>query len=347
MNNRPALKSLLVSVCLLVPGARGWSQGTGELLWPNVQPGQSGDSLNFRPTLLSYPANAPTANGSAVVICPGGGYVNLAWEKEGEEVAKKMNTYGISAFVVKYRRAPGFKYPIPIDDGKRAMRIIRSRAKQLKIDTNRIGIMGFSAGGHLASTITTHFDHGNKLSTDSIERMSCKPAFSILMYPVITFTLPYTHTGSRDNLLGIPAPDTLVKLLSNEKHVNASTPPTFLVHTKDDGTVKWQNSQMFYDSCLKAKVRSKFILYPTGPHGFGLADGNKSTSIPALAGWPDSLAKWLDESGFFKPAPSVVLQNIKKKGLRRNTEVSRGRLFVPGILPISQPRDFSGKISPQ
>lgn len=328
MSNKPISAAAIALAAMFFTG-EPQAQGTGELLWPDGKAGQSDDSLNFRPTLLSYPISGTKANGSAVVICPGGGYLGLAWEKEGEEVARKMNTFGMSAFVVKYRRAPGFKYPDPIDDGKRAMRMVRSRAKRLGLDTNRIGIMGFSAGGHLASTVSTHFDAGNKASPDSIERYACKPAFSLLIYPVITMETRYTHGGSRNNLLGNPAPAELVQLLSNEKQVKTSTPPAFLVHTRDDAAVPWQNSQMYHDSCLKAGVKSKLIIYPTGPHGFGLADGVKSPSLPALAGWPDSCAKWLEGLGFFKPTPSRTF-------FRGQAQVSK-KLAVIGFVYPGKP----------
>lgn len=323
------------------------AQGTGELLWSDVAPGRSGDSANFRPTLLSYPASGANANGAAVLICPGGGYGSLAYEKEGINVAKKMNTYGLSAFVVKYRHAPGFKHPIPSDDAKRAMRIIRSRAKALKIDTNRIGIMGFSAGGHLASTVAAHYDLGLPNGKDSIDRQSCKPAFAILVYAVITMLDPYTHVGSRNNLIGNPAPANLVQLLSNEKHIRADSPPTFLMHSRTDGTVRYQNSQMYYDSCLKAKVAAKLLLYPTGGHGVGLADGSAQTSNdPVLRGWPDSCVKWLDGLALLKPSPSAVKAEAKAGGARRAVaRLRRGRLHIKDRRGEgARDRDFSGKV---
>jgi acetyl esterase/lipase len=323
----PSFAALLLPILLL--GATAQAQGTGEPLWPDLAPSRSGDSASFRPTLISFPASGAEANGAAVLICPGGGYDHLAYEKEGINVAKKMNTYGLSAFVVKYRVAP-HRHPIPSDDAKRAMRMIRSRAKALKIDTNRIGIMGFSAGGHLASTVATHYDLGLAAGKDSIDKLSCKPAFTILVYPVITLLTPYAHTGSRDNLLGVPAPAPLVELLSNERQVKAETPPAFLMHSRTDGAVRFQNSQMYYDSCLKAKVAAKLLLYATGGHGVGLADGSPgTTNDPVLRGWPDSCVKWLDGQGFLRSAPSA-LGAVGKAGSPRRAGADRrqGRLLI-------------------
>lgn len=328
--------------------AKAGAQGTGELLWSDVAPGRSGDSLNFRPTLLSYPAAGPGANGAAVLICPGGGYGHLSHEKEGINVARKMNTYGISAFVVKYRHAPGFKHPIPSDDAKRAMRIIRSRAKALKIDTNRIGIMGFSAGGHLAATVAAHYDLGLMNGSDSIDRQSSRPAFSILVYPVITLTDPNAHVGSRTNLIGAPPPANLVQLLSPEKHLKKGSPPAFLIHSRTDATVKYQNSQMYYDSCLKAAVAAKLLLYPSGGHGYGLADGSPLTANdPVLRGWPDSCVKWLDGMGFLKPSPSPVRGSAKAADRQpAGNPLHHGRLLIREQAPGRdiRPRDYSGKV---
>jgi len=279
--------------------------GTEELLWDTVKAGQSQNDPQFKPTLVSYPVTGAKANGMAVLICPGGGYVGLADSYEGTDVAKRFNTYGISAFVVKYRRAPGFSYPVPINDGRRAMRIIRSRAKQLGIDTNKIGIMGFSAGGHLAATITTHNDAGNKSASDSVDRFSCKPAFAILLYPVISMVDSITHQGSRTNLIGANPDSALVNYLSNELQVNASTPPSFLVHTVDDNVVRILNSQLYYSACVKNKVTAKFMSFPHGPHGFGMADGNNGAANQAdLAVWPDSVNQWLRRN--FLTGTSVV-----------------------------------------
>ncbi len=335
---------LLATTFLL--GAHDLSaQGSPELLWADVKAGPSGDSANFKPTLLSYPVTGPKANGAAVLICPGGGYLNLAYDHEGIDVAKKFNTYGVSAFVVKYRRAPGFMYPIPFDDARRAMRMIRARAKQLGIDTSRIGVMGFSAGGHLASTLTVHFDTGDKLAKDTIDRLSCRPAFAVLLYPVISMKVDITHSGSRSNLLGANPDTNLVNFLSNDLQVTKATPPSFLVHTKDDAVVKFMNSQLFYDACVKNKVPAKFKQFDHGPHGFGLANGiNGAPNIPELAVWPDTCAKWLDGNGFFKASTSTIAAVAVRKAKRSEGALVNGRLVVGAGKNEAHPmHDFSGR----
>ncbi len=345
MNNRFITSLFIFSTTILGNTLDSIAQGSPELLWADVVAGPSGDSLNFKPTLLSFPVTGAKANGSAVLICPGGGYLGLAYQKEGIDIALRFNTYGVSAFVVKYRRAPGFIYPVPIDDGRRAMRMIRARSKQLGIDTSRIGIMGFSAGGHLASTITTHFDTGDKLAKDTVDRMSCKPAFAILVYPVISMKPDITHQGSRDNLIGNKPDSTLVTYLSNELQVSKSTPPSFLVHSKVDPDVKCQNSQFFYEACLNNKVPAKYLLYPTGPHGFGLANGiNGAPNLPELAGWPDSCAQWLQSNGFFKATTAVHGDAVTFHSGRSSKDVIHGRIFIEAKNDQDRSEhDFSGR----
>jgi acetyl esterase/lipase len=345
MNNKNKFSIFLFVLIVLGYAHFTNAQGTPELLWANVASGPSGDSANFKPTLLSYPVIGSKANGAAVLICPGGGYYGLAYDHEGIDVAKRFNTYGVSAFVVKYRRALGFAYPVPIDDARRAMRMIRSRAKSLGIDTSRIGIMGFSAGGHLAATVTTHFDIGDKLATDTVDRMSCKPAFSILIYPVISMKPDITHLGSRDNLIGKTPDSNLVNFLSNELQVTKNTPPSFLVHTKDDGVVKFANSQLFYDACIKAKVPAKYMLFDKGPHGFGMANGiNGAPNLPELAVWPDTCAKWLETNGFFKATVGVfgITSPSRSNGL--SVVFRNGRIVVAGkSRDLNRTNDLSGK----
>ncbi|MEO7425737.1 MAG: alpha/beta hydrolase [Fibrobacteria bacterium] len=343
MSNKAAA-SFLLALSFNLPSSL-FAQGSPELLWADVVAGRSGDSANFKPTLLSYPVSGPKANGSAVLICPGGGYVDLAYTYEGIDVAKKFNSYGVSAFVVKYRRSPGFMYPVPIDDGRRAMRMIRSRARQLNIDTNRIGIMGFSAGGHLASTILTHYDLGDQLAKDTVDRMSCKPAFAILVYPVISMRSGITHTGSRDALLGKPADTALVTFLSNELQVKPTTPPTFLVHAKDDPTVPYANSQLFYDACIKSKVTARLLPFTHGPHGFGLANGSDGASnIPEISVWPDSCAKWLEVNGFFKVSTSTFLRSALTQPRKSTKGLRHGRIILSSdMLKPSSAHDFSGR----
>src|SRR5437667_5132118 len=195
------------------------------LLWPDGVPGANGKEAVDQPTLTVFVPE--TANGTAVVVCPGGGYRGLA-AHEGRDIALWLNTQAVTAFVLKYRLAPRYRHPAPLQDAQRALRTVRTRAKEWDLNAERIGIWGFSAGGHLASTAATHFDEGKADEDDPIQRVSCRPDFAILSYPVITFKEPYVHKGSRDNLLGKDPPAELVQSLSNETQVTSRTPPTFL-----------------------------------------------------------------------------------------------------------------------
>lgn len=261
------------------------------LLWPNGAPGAKGDADIDKPDLTLYVASqnkAPTG----IIVCPGGGYVHLAMSYEGTDVAKWLNTMGISAFVLKYRLGPKYHHPAELDDAQRAIRYVRAHAAEFGIDPHHIGIWGFSAGGHLASTAGTHYDNGTPNSADPIDRESSRPDFMILAYPVITFEEPYAHRGSRDALLG-PNPDpALVELLSNEEHVTKDTPPTFLFHTSDDPVVPVQNSIDFYLALRRAGVPAEMHIYEHGRHGVGLAQ-----DIPELSTWPTLLANWLKLRG--------------------------------------------------
>lgn len=261
------------------------------LLWPNGAPGAKGDADIDKPDLSLYIASqnkVPTG----IIVCPGGGYVHLAMSYEGTDVAKWLNTMGISAFVLKYRLGPKYHHPAELDDAQRAIRYVRAHAAEFGIDPHHIGIWGFSAGGHLASTAGTHFDNGTPNSADPIDRESSRPDFMILAYPVITFEEPYAHRGSRDALLG-PNPDpALVELLSNEEQVTKDTPPTFLFHTSDDPVVPVQNSIHFYQALRRAGVPAEMHIYEHGRHGVGLAQ-----DIPELSTWPTLLANWLKVRG--------------------------------------------------
>ena len=261
-------------------------------LWANQAPGARGDAPEDIPSISLYPAPASNATGAAIVVCPGGGYRVLA-DHEGHAVALWLNDLGITAAVLKYRLSPKYSHPSMMNDATRAIRTLRARALEWKIDPNRIGIMGFSAGGHLASTIATHFDEGNSSSEDPVERAGSRPNLAILCYAVITFTEPHLHRGSRDNLLGKSPEAALVNLLSNEKQVTPKTPPVFLFHTADDAGVPVENSLMFAEACRRNKVPVELHVYETGRHGVGLAQDN-----PALKTWPDLLATWLRRRGF-------------------------------------------------
>lgn len=250
-----------------------------------LQARQFNDDLDY---LLLYERNSRLkGNGAAVVVCPGGGYAGLACDHEGVQIGKWLNSLGVAAFVLRYRHRP-HRHPIPLADAQRAIRIVRSRAKQWGIDPAKIGIMGFSAGGHLAASATTHFDAGKPDAPDPIDRVSCRPDFSILIYPVISMKKGITHGGSRGNLLG-PSPDEkLVALMSNELQVTARTPPTFLVHATSDRVVVSANSTLFHAACKKAGVPCELRLYKQGGHGFGL--GRKGHDS---AEWPTRCADWL------------------------------------------------------
>jgi len=270
-------------------------QGPVVQLWAAGAPGAVGNEDADKPSITLYLAPKEKANGTAVVVCPGGGYGFLADDHEGRQIGEWLNNIGVSAFILKYRIAPRYHHPAPMQDVQRAIRIVRSRAQEWGVAPDRIGVWGFSAGGHLASTAATHFDPGDPNAADPIDRVSCRPDFAILCYPVITLTEPYTHRGSRDNLLG-PNPDPkLVELLSNERHVTDQTPPTFLFHTDADTGVPAENSLMFYQALRKAGVPAEMHIFQTGPHGVGLAQGD-----PALSVWPRLLENWLRGRGLLQ-----------------------------------------------
>src|SRR6266850_1964244 len=264
------------------------------VLWPGGAPGALGQNPEDVPTITPFIADKKDATGAAVVICPGGGYAHLA-DHEGRPVAEWLNTLGVTAFVLKYRLGPRYHHPAPMQDALRAMRLVRARAAEWGLDPKRVGILGFSAGGHLASTAGTHFDSGKPDASDAIERVSSKPNLMILIYPVITMR-DKTHAGSRKNLLGDnPGPE-LVTLLSNDEQVTRETPPAFLIHTSNDEAVPVENSLLFVNALRRASVPFEFHLYERGPHGFGL--GGKD---PILATWPDRCAGWLRLHGFAAP----------------------------------------------
>jgi len=262
-----------------------------ELLWPDGAPGAKGDAEGDEPTLTIYLPAEANAVGTAVVICPGGGYYFLGLET-AHRAAEWFNSLGVAAFVLKYRHsAAGYVHPAPLQDARRAIRLVRSNAEKWNIDTKKIGIVGFSAGGHLAATLGTHFDRGKKSAKDSIERFSCRPDFMILVYPLITLTEPYTHQRSKLSLLG-PSPDAgLAADLSLEKQVKITTPPAFIVHGSDDTVVPVENSIMFYLALQKSAVPAEMHIYQNGPHGFALGKG-RSAAGP-VTHWTDRCIDWM------------------------------------------------------
>ncbi|QVL34943.1 alpha/beta hydrolase [Telmatocola sphagniphila] len=227
------------------------------------------------------------ANGTAVVICPGGGYGGLVTGAEGHGIATWLNTHGITGIVLEYRLPKGRSY-VPLLDAQRAIRTVRANAKSWGIDPAKVGIIGFSAGGHLASTAGTHFDEGNPKSEDPIEKLSCRPDFMILVYPVVTLG-EKGHGGTRTNLLGNHPDDKLIKLFSNETQVSDKTPPAFLAHAKDDGVVVPENSKMFYEALLAHKVPAKYLELASGGHGL---NGYKG---PMWDAWQTQSLAWLVE----------------------------------------------------
>jgi len=255
-------------------------------LWENGAPGALGHEDSDIPTLTYYPALRGAL--TAVIVAPGGGYRGLAMNHEGRQIANWLNAAGISAFVLKYRLGPRYHHPIELGDAQRAIRLVRAHAAEYGLKPDRIGMMGFSAGGHLTSTAETHFDSGNPDAPDPIDRASSRPDFAILCYAVVSFTAPYSHRGSAQALLGDSPDPKLLEDLSNDLQVTPQTPPTFLFSTSEDTTVPSENSVAFYLALHKAHVPAELHIFQHGPHGVGLDLGD-----PALGEWPTLLINWL------------------------------------------------------
>ena len=265
-------------------------------LWPDGAPGALGTNDCDVPTLTPFLPNATNTTGAAMVICPGGGYAHLA-PHEGKDYALWLNQHGVTCFVLKYRLGTnGYRHPAMLWDGARAVRMVRAHAADWKIDPHRIGMMGSSAGGHLTSTLMTHFDFGNKNSDDPVERQSSRPDIGILCYPVITMG-EFAHQGSKTNLLGTNPPPELVKLLSNELQVTTSTPPCFIWSTFEDKTVPVENSLLFAGALRKNHVPFDLHIYQKGRHGLGL--GDKPPFEHPLP-WANDCLLWLKEQNFVK-----------------------------------------------
>lgn len=270
----------------------------GIKLWPAGAPGAVGDTPADVPMLHVHKAPADKAVGTAVVICPGGGYANVMMSYEGHEVARWFNAMGVTAFVLRYRTAPRYRHSAPLQDLQRAIRHVRAGAEGFGVAKDRIGVMGFSAGGHLAASSGTLFAPnaaGDPNAADPIDRVSARPDFSILAYPVITMDGPYAHRGSRDNLLGKDADAKAVDAACLERQVTKDTPPAFLFHTNADTAVPPENSVMFYTALRKAGVPAELHIYRQAGHGVGL------NRHPAIRTWPDELKNWLEHSGWLKP----------------------------------------------
>lgn len=286
MSIRPILSLVLGLALASVSSA---AEPKRELLWPDGAPGAKGDRPEDKPTLTVYLPDESKAVGTAVVICPGGGYSGLAVDHEGKQIAEWLNSLGVAGFVLEYRhRGRGYGHPAPMQDAQRAIRTVRAKAAEWKIDPQKIGIIGFSAGGHLASTTGTHFDRGDSKAADPIDRASCRPDFMILCYPVIVFGQNVTRYNSQDNLLGKDASPELVESLSNEKQVTSETPPAFLFTTDEDAVVLPENSVEFYLALRRAKVPAELHIYRVGPHGLGLAKDK-----PGVENWPKECEAWM------------------------------------------------------
>jgi acetyl esterase/lipase len=266
-------------------------------LWPDGAPGAKGKDEKDVPGVLVYLPPKDRATGAAVVICPGGGYGFLAMDHEGHQVARWLNSFGVAGVILKYRIAPRYGHPAPLTDAQRALRYTRAHAQAWGVDPARVGILGFSAGGHLASTAGTHFDAGKQDAEDPVDRLSSRPDFLVLLYPVVSFSGPATHSGSRSNLIGKNPDPQLVEHLSNEKQVTARTPPTFLVHTDEDAGVVPENSVLFYLALRKHKVPAELHVFEKGKHGLGLGPRD----LPFSA-WPELCRAWLGSRGLLGPA---------------------------------------------
>ena len=282
------LAPVLVCTCCLA------GEPTSELLWPDGAPGAKAAGPGDRPSLTYYlPAEHKTP-GAAVVICPGGGYGHLAVDHEGDQIARWLNSFGVTGVVLRYRHnADGYQHPIPLQDAQRGLSTVRSKAETLHIRADRIGVLGFSAGGHLASSLGTHFHKGLKDAPAPIDRVSCRPDFMVLVYPVITMTDPFTHQGSRKNLLGDDPDPKLIEAMSNEKQVTSETPPAFLIHAETDPAVPVENSLLFYTALRKAGVPAELHLFRQGRHGFGLGANDGEVSV-----WPKLCEEWMRTMGF-------------------------------------------------
>jgi len=333
----------LLSLLAVLPFAFASAAPERLPLWPEGAPGAKGQSDNDQPRLEIYRPAKDRANGAAIVICPGGGYGGLAADHEGTQPALFFNNLGVTAYVLFYRLGTqGYHHPVQLGDAQRALRLVRSRAAPDGIDVRRLGIMGFSAGGHLAATAGTHFDSGNASATDAIERQSSRPDWMVLCYPVASFDPSITHKGSVKNLLADKADDpALLKLLSNELQVTPQSPPGFLFHTTEDKAVPVENSLRMYEALKKNGVACELHVYQNGVHGVGLMTGD-----PVLGTWPGHLAAWLRDNGFLaaKIERAAVEGNVTINGKPASWATL---CFTPDDpnLPVVTARVRNGKFS--
>ncbi len=308
MAGRPATSIGRIFVLALFCAAVGARAQEVIPLWPEGVPDakpnggeerlEDGRVYNVQvPTLSYFPADAAKASGTAVIVCPGGGYVRLAIAKEGGALGQRLNAAGVAVFVLKYRLKE-YGHPAPLRDVLRAVRLVRSRAAAYGLRPERIGVMGSSAGGHLAATAATLFDAPEGRTGGALDAVSARPDFAALLYPVITLSPPFAHKGSLGALLGPePAPE-LVARLSLESQVTKDTPPVFLVHTAEDVSVPLENSLLFFQALRRHGVPAEMHLYEKGPHGFGTQAGLGTTSE-----WPQRFEEWLEARGLLEKPP--------------------------------------------
>ncbi len=289
-----SIPGIIAFFCLIISiAAAAPAEPEQIMLWPGGAPGAIGSDIKDCPSLDIYPAADQDKPNTAVVVCPGGGYHHLALDHEGKQVAQWLNSMGITALVLKYRLAPDYHHPSQMLDVQRAMRYARANAESLGINSGRIGVLGFSAGGHLASTAGTHIADPDPASADPLERVTSRPDFMILVYPVISLTTQWTHQGSKNNLLGENPDPGLVDLMSNELQVTKNTPPTFLILSDQDKAVPAENSVLFYLALRKAGVPAEMHIFKKGRHGFGLAPLDSNLSM-----WPHLCKNWLIDNNY-------------------------------------------------
>lgn len=268
------------------------SRQDSNLLWPDGVPSPAAGDGGAQPSLTIFEPPPGRASGAAIVVCPGGGYMNLA-DHEGAPVAQWLATLGITAALLRYRLGPRARHPAMLQDAQRAVRTVRAHAARWNVDAGRIGILGFSAGGHLASTAATHFDAGDPGAADPVERVSSRPDLAVLIYPVITLEGPFAHAGSRANLLGEEPGEDLVRMLSSDQQVSSATPPMFLVHGSADAGVPCENSLLMAGALSRARVPFELHIYEGGAHGFGMQPTARGVSP-----WTERCAEWLLARGF-------------------------------------------------
>ena len=299
--------AFVVGLSLLTSGRASAEEPQTYPLWPRSTRGAAGSDTGDEnhagdiPTITVYLPPKEKATGASMVICPGGGYEFLATEHEGKEVADWLNSLGVAGVVLKYRLAPKYKHPAPLDDARRAIRLVRWKSKEWGLDPDRVGVMGFSAGGHLASTLATHFREAHPLPGDAINGFTERPDVLILVYPVVSFDAEFSHKGSIRNLLGPDATKQQLTELSNETQVSEKTPPTFLAHTLADDGVPMENSLAFAMALRKHKVPFELHVFEKGQHGLGLGKGSKQFHVapePSFEAWPALCATWLKSRGF-------------------------------------------------